>query len=78
MAEITAINEAYKFLGMLGPIDYKHWKWKNSPTEWAGKYQGYKGKPIIIQEAVTTQDIWFWYAFFGTLERNNDINVLWN
>jgi hypothetical protein len=32
--------------------------------------------PTIMLEAVASQDLWFWHAFFGPPGSNNDINVL--
>ncbi|CAJ2673517.1 unnamed protein product [Trifolium pratense] len=34
------------------------------------------GKPTIMLEAVASQDLWIWHAFFGIAGSNNDINVL--
>ena len=30
----------------------------------------------MMLEAVTSQDLWFWHAYFGTLGSNNNLNVL--
>ncbi|GKC15350.1 putative nuclease HARBI1, partial [Tanacetum coccineum] len=32
---------------------------------------------IILLEAVASQDLWIWHAFFGVVRSNNDINVLY-
>ncbi|GJS43144.1 ALP1-like protein, partial [Tanacetum coccineum] len=32
--------------------------------------------PFILLEAVASQDLWIWHAFFGVSGSNNDINVL--
>ncbi|GKE72271.1 ALP1-like protein [Tanacetum coccineum] len=32
--------------------------------------------PFILLEAVASQDLWIWYAFFGVAGSNNDINVI--
>ncbi|KAL1401396.1 hypothetical protein pipiens_006630 [Culex pipiens pipiens] len=64
------------FPGMLGSLDCCHWQWKNCPTAWAGQYKGKEKKPSIILEAVASQDLWIWHAFFGMPGSNNDINVL--
>ncbi|XP_057447831.1 uncharacterized protein LOC130739527 [Lotus japonicus] len=65
------------FPGMLGSIDCMHWEWKNCPVAWKGQYtRGDHGKPTIMLEAVTSQDLWIWHAFFGIAGSNNDINVL--
>ncbi|KAK2442265.1 hypothetical protein QL285_013476 [Trifolium repens] len=34
------------------------------------------GKPTVMLEAVASQDLWIWHAFFGVVGSNNDINVL--
>jgi hypothetical protein len=39
-------------------------------------YKGHKGKPTLILEAVATQDLRIWHAFFGLPGSHNDINVL--
>ena len=33
-------------------------------------------KPTIILEAVVSNDLWIWLAFFGMPGSHNDINVL--
>ena len=53
-----------------------HWKWKNCPTAWQGMYTGHCHEPTIILEAVASQDLWIWHAFFGLPGSLNDINVL--
>ncbi|GJV96517.1 ALP1-like protein [Tanacetum coccineum] len=37
-----------------------------------------KKYPTIMLEAVASQDLWIWHAFFGVAGANNDINVLDN
>nr|GEX71292.1 reverse transcriptase domain-containing protein [Tanacetum cinerariifolium] len=32
--------------------------------------------PFILLEAITSNDLWIWHAFFGVFEMNNDVNVL--
>src|SRR6185436_11328566 len=43
---------------------------------WSGMCKGHKGKPTLILEAVATQDLRIWHAFFGLPGSHNDINVL--
>uniref|UniRef100_A0A0D3B8A5 DDE Tnp4 domain-containing protein n=1 Tax=Brassica oleracea var. oleracea TaxID=109376 RepID=A0A0D3B8A5_BRAOL len=61
---------------MIGSIDCMHWEWKNCPTAWKGQYTRGSGKPTIVLEAVASQDLWIWHAFFGPPGTLNDINVL--
>ncbi|XP_057791352.1 uncharacterized protein LOC131008495 [Salvia miltiorrhiza] len=74
MAALLHIGERRGFPGMMGSIDCMHWEWKNCPTAWAGQYAGRSGTPTIILEAVASQDLWIWHAFFGTPGSRNDIN----
>ncbi|GKD39442.1 ALP1-like protein [Tanacetum coccineum] len=37
-----------------------------------------KKYPTIMLEAVASQDLWIWHAFFGMAGANNNINVLDN
>ncbi|WVZ66066.1 hypothetical protein U9M48_015340 [Paspalum notatum var. saurae] len=69
-------NEARGFPSMVGSIDCMHWEWKNCPTALAGMYKGHKSKPTVILEAMATQDLRIWHAFFGLPGSHNDINVL--
>ncbi|GJV01917.1 ALP1-like protein isoform X1 [Tanacetum coccineum] len=56
-----------------------HWEWKNCPVSWQGQYgRGDKKYPTIMLEAVASQDLWIWHAFYGMAGVNNDINVLDN
>uniref|UniRef100_A0A0D3A940 DDE Tnp4 domain-containing protein n=1 Tax=Brassica oleracea var. oleracea TaxID=109376 RepID=A0A0D3A940_BRAOL len=64
------------FPGMVGSIDCMHWEWKNCPTAWKGQYARGSGKPTIVLEAVASQDLWIWHAFFCSPCTLNDINVL--
>jgi len=75
-ARLLAISEQKGFLGMLGSIDCMHWAWKNCPYEKQGQYKGHVEKPTIILEAVASDDLWIWHAFFGMSRSHNDINVL--
>nr|GFA65076.1 protein ALP1-like isoform X1 [Tanacetum cinerariifolium] len=40
--------------------------------------KGDKKYHTIMLEAVASQDLWIWHAFFGIAGENNDINVLDN
>nr|GEY49371.1 hypothetical protein [Tanacetum cinerariifolium] len=72
-------NNVHGFSRMLGSIDCMHWEWKNCPVSWQGQYgMGDKKYPTIMLEAVASQDLWIWRAFYGIAGANNDINVLDN
>jgi hypothetical protein len=74
---LLQMGEARGFPGMLGSIDCMHWEWKNCPVAWKGQFcRGDHGKPTIMLEAVASQDLWIWHAFFGVAGSNNDINML--
>ncbi|XP_024010245.1 putative nuclease HARBI1 [Eutrema salsugineum] len=76
LQRLLDIGESRGFPGMIGSIDCMHWEWKNCPTAWAGQYTRGAGKPTIVLEAVASQDLWIWHAFFGPPGTLNDINVL--
>lgn len=70
-------SSKHGFPGMLGSIDCMHWAWKNCPVAWKGQYtRGDHGHPTIMLEAVASQDLWIWHAYFGVAGSNNDINVI--
>nr|GEV38482.1 hypothetical protein [Tanacetum cinerariifolium] len=70
---------SHGFWGMLGSIDCMQWEWINCPVSWQGQYdRGDKKYHTIMLEAVASQDLWIWHAFFGVAGANNDINVLDN
>ncbi|KAI3741293.1 hypothetical protein L1987_58965 [Smallanthus sonchifolius] len=70
-------EEVHGLLGMLGSLYCMHWEWSNCPNAWRGQYmRGDHPAPTIMLEAVTSQDLWFWHAFFGVAGSNNDINLL--
>ncbi|GJT52946.1 ALP1-like protein isoform X1 [Tanacetum coccineum] len=52
---------------------------ERTALSWQGQYgRGDKKYPNIMLEAVASQDLWIWHAFFGVAGANNDINVLDN
>ncbi|XP_048633777.1 putative nuclease HARBI1 [Brassica napus] len=76
LQRLLHIGEIRGFPGMVGSIDCMHWRWKNCPTAWKGQYTRGSTKPSIVLEAVASQDLWIWHAFFGLPGTLNDINVL--
>jgi hypothetical protein len=76
IARLLRVGQSRDFLGMLGSIDCMHWRWKNCLVGWKGMYFGHIREPTIILEAVVSNDLWIWHAFFGLPESHNDINVL--
>ena len=76
LQRLLDIGEIRGFPGMIGSIDCMHWEWKNCPTAWKGQFTRGSGKPTIVLEAVASQDLWIWHAFFGPPGTLNDINVL--
>ncbi|KAL6883427.1 hypothetical protein ACP4OV_010841 [Aristida adscensionis] len=77
LEHLLQVGESRGFPGMLGSIDCMHWRWKNCPVGWKGQHvRGDHGVPTIILEAVASQDLHIWHAFFGMAGSNNDINVL--
>ncbi|XP_059639517.1 uncharacterized protein LOC132281871 [Cornus florida] len=76
IAQLLQEGEQRGFPGMLGSIDCMHWEWKNCPLEWQGTHRGRFGKNTLILEAVASQDLWIWHAFFRMPDSHNDINVL--
>ncbi|XP_076944014.1 uncharacterized protein LOC143614466 [Bidens hawaiensis] len=70
-------GERHGFPGMLGSLDCMHVGWAMCPTAWRGQFhRGDHPGPTIVLEAVASQDLWFWHAFFGVAGSNNDLNVI--
>ncbi|XP_022003799.1 uncharacterized protein LOC110901268 [Helianthus annuus] len=62
---------------MLGSLDCMHWDWAACPTAWKGQHhRGDHNSPTTILQAVASQDLWIWHAYFGMAGANNDIAVL--
>nr|KAJ0186232.1 hypothetical protein LSAT_V11C900498710 [Lactuca sativa] len=74
--QLYVAHEAkHGFPGMLGSIDCIHWEWANCPNAWCGQFtRRYHGVPTVILEAVVSNDLWFWHAFFDIAGSNNDLN----
>jgi len=67
------------FPGLLGSLDYMHWRWNACPSAWHGAYtKGCYGYPTVVLQAMASQDMWFWHAYFGPPGSHNDVNILNN
>jgi hypothetical protein len=53
-----------------------HWEWKNCPVVWHGDFSDRNRKKSIILEAIASEDLHIWHAYFGLPGSNNDLNVL--
>jgi hypothetical protein len=54
---LLALGEERGFPGMLGSLDYMHWRWKNCPSAYQGQYSGHYHTPTIILEVVASHDL---------------------
>ncbi|GJS47900.1 ALP1-like protein [Tanacetum coccineum] len=61
-----------------GVIECTKWPWAQCPQAYRAQFsRGDSGsEPFILLEAVASQDLWIWHAFFGVAGSNNDVNVL--
>nr|GEW19421.1 putative nuclease HARBI1 [Tanacetum cinerariifolium] len=64
---------------MLGSLDYTEWEWFSCSYGFKRQYvrRDHGLNPFSLLEAVASQDLWIWHAFFGVAGLNNDINVLY-
>ncbi|GJT95883.1 ALP1-like protein [Tanacetum coccineum] len=71
-------DEKHGFPEMLGSIDSTHWSWANCPVAYRAQFSrgGHGPDSFILLEAIASNDLWIWHAFFGVSEMNNDVNVL--
>jgi hypothetical protein len=65
IAWILSISESIGFTGMLGCIDYMHWKCKNYQFAWQRQLNVHVEGCTVILETVASQDLWIWHSFFG-------------
>ncbi|GJW69631.1 putative nuclease HARBI1 isoform X2 [Tanacetum coccineum] len=58
------------FPGMIGRIECTKWSWAQCPQAYCAQFsRGDSGsKSFILLEAVASQDLWIWHAFFGVAE----------
>ena len=71
-----SINGARRFLGIFASLDCMHWEWKNFPVAWQGDFGDRNDKKSIILEAIASENLHMWHAFFGLPRSNKDLNVL--
>ncbi|GKA12454.1 ALP1-like protein isoform X1 [Tanacetum coccineum] len=83
---VTDIGKLYRhhekkhgFSGMLRSLDCTDWEWFGCPYAFQAQYarRDHGLNPFILLEAVASQDLWIWHAFFGVAGSNNGINVLY-
>ncbi|GJS49921.1 retrovirus-related pol polyprotein from transposon TNT 1-94 [Tanacetum coccineum] len=77
--KVYAFHEKkHGFPGMIGSIDCTKWPLAQCPQAYHAQFsRGDSGsEPFILLEAVASQDLWIWHAFFGVARTNNDVNVL--
>ncbi|GJX17177.1 ALP1-like protein [Tanacetum coccineum] len=72
-------EEKHGFTRMLGSLDCTDWEWFGCSYAFKAQYvrRDHGSNPFILLEAVASQDLWIWHAFFGVAWSNNDINVLY-
>nr|GEV30541.1 putative nuclease HARBI1 [Tanacetum cinerariifolium] len=65
-------------MNLYGSIDYTDWPWENCPVAFKAQFcKGDHGPdPFILLEAIASNDLWIWHAFFGVSGMNKDVNVL--
>ncbi|GJZ77852.1 ALP1-like protein [Tanacetum coccineum] len=68
----------HRFPVIIGSIDNRKWLWAQCPIGLHGHIcRGDSGSdPFILLEAVASQDLWIWHAFFGVAGSNNHGNVI--
>nr|GEX09904.1 putative nuclease HARBI1 [Tanacetum cinerariifolium] len=68
-----------RVFGMLGSLDCMDLEWFGClyTFKWQYVRRDHGSNSFILLEAVASQDLWIWHAFFGVVGSNNDINVLY-
>ena len=78
--DVKAIIKLHKTIhkvdGMFGSLDCSHTFWHKCPKGWQGSYQGAKGSPSIVMEAICDYHLWFWHVAYGYAGTLNDKNIL--
>nr|GEU54744.1 hypothetical protein [Tanacetum cinerariifolium] len=59
-------EEKHGFSKMIGSLDCTDWKWFDCLYAFKGQYvrRDHGSNPFILLEAVASQDLWIWHAFF--------------
>nr|GEV55337.1 hypothetical protein [Tanacetum cinerariifolium] len=72
-------SQKHGFPRMLRSLVYTDWEWFGCPYAFKVQYvkRDHGPNPFILLEAVASQDLWLWHAFFGVVGSNNDIKVLY-
>nr|GEY80893.1 protein ALP1-like [Tanacetum cinerariifolium] len=71
-------DKKHVFSEMLGSIDCTRWPWANCLVTFRALFSrgDHRSDPFILLEAIASNDLWIWHAFFGVSGMNNDVNVL--
>ncbi|GJU15175.1 ALP1-like protein [Tanacetum coccineum] len=71
-------EEKHGIPGMLGSIDCTYWSWENCPVAFKAQFcrSDHGPDPFILLEAIASNDLRIWHAFFGVSGINNDVNIL--
>ncbi|GJW50743.1 ALP1-like protein [Tanacetum coccineum] len=71
-------EKKHGFPSMIGNIDCTKWMWAQCPQAYRAQFSrgDSRSGPFILLEAVASQDLWIWHAFFGVARLNNDVNIL--
>ncbi|GJT45707.1 retrovirus-related pol polyprotein from transposon TNT 1-94 [Tanacetum coccineum] len=70
-------NEKHGFPGMLGSIDYTDWPWANCPVAFKAQFSrgDHRPDPFILLEAIASNDLWIWHAFFGSELKTSELDT---
>ncbi|GJS57770.1 ALP1-like protein [Tanacetum coccineum] len=71
-------DEKHEFPRMIGRIDCTGWSWETCPIALKAQFcrVDHKLDSFILLEAISSQDLWIWHAFFGVSGMNNDVTAI--